>query len=146
MILRSVVARSRLSFLVVVLILFPSLLVAENGEDRKEALRFLIMDLHQAASTQDLKSLGKLLPPVFKYSFGGDDTREGAIKFYKEYPGKLRNLANVLEAGCKKEGENYFTCPPQNADKDVIYFGPRAEFEYDPKAKKWVIVWFVEGD
>lgn len=138
--------KSAISLLAVVLILLPSLLGAEDEQDRKEKLRYLILDLHQAATSQDLKSLERLLPLVFKYSFGGDDTREGAIKFYKEYPDKLKDLATVLEAGCKKQGEYHYTCPPQNADKDIIYFGPRAQFEYDPKAKKWVFMWFVEGD
>ena len=34
----------------------------------------------------------------------------------------------------------------QDADKTVIYFGPRAGFEYDQKNKKWIFKYFVEGD
>ena len=127
-------------------LLYPSCIFAEDQEDRKEKLRYLILDIHEAAFNDNFEALKRLLPPVFKYSFGGDDLREGAIKYYKDNPDKLKNLASILEAGCKRQGEYYYSCPPQNADKTVIYFGPRAGFEYDQKSKKWKFKYFVEGD
>ena len=127
-------------------LLYPSCLFAEDQEDRKEKLRYLILDIHEAAVTNNIEALKHILPPIFKYSFGGDDLREGAIKFYKDNPDKLKNLASVLEAGCKRQGKYYYSCPPQDADKTVIYFGPRAGFEYDQKNKKWIFKYFVEGN
>lgn len=38
--------------------------------------------------------------------------REGAIKYYKNNPDKLKNLASVLEAGCRMQGEYYSSRPP----------------------------------
>ena len=104
------------------------------------------MDVHAAADANNLEMLEKLMPPIFKYSFGGDDTRESAIKYYKENPKKLKTLASILEMGCKSRGEYFYSCPPQDADKTVVYFGPRAGFEYDQKNKKWIFKYFVEGD
>ena len=134
------------SLLLLLVLLCPSCLFAEDQEDRKEKLRYLILDIHEAAFNNNFEALKRILPPVFKYSFGGDDLREGAINYYKDNPDKLKNLASVLEAGCKMQGENYYSCPPQDADKTVIYFGPRAGFEYDQKNKKWIFKYFVEGD
>ena len=134
------------TLLVLLFLSYSLCLFAEDQEDRKEKLRYLILDIHEAAIYNNLEALKHTLPPVFKYNFGGDDLREGAIKYYKENPGKLKNLALVLEAGCKRHGENYYSCPPQDADKTVIYFGPRAGFEYDQKNQKWIFKYFVEGD
>lgn len=134
------------SLLLLLVLLCPSCLFAEDQEDRKEKLRYLILDIHEAAFNNNFEALKRILPPVFKYSFGGDGLREGAIKYYKDNPDKLKNLASVLEAGCKRQGEHYYSCPPQDADKTVIYFGPRAGFEYDQKNKKWIFKYFVEGD
>ena len=126
--------------------LYPSFLFAEDQEDRKEKLRYLILDIHAAAVANNLEALGNLMPPIFKYSFGGDDLRESAIKYYKDNPEKLKKLASILEAGCKIQGEYYCTCPPQDADNTIIYFGSRAGFAYDQKNKKWIFEYFVEGD
>ena len=135
-----------ITLLALLVFLYPACLFAEDQEDRKEKLRYLILDIHEAAVRNNLEALRNMLPPVFKYSFGGDDLRKGAIKYYKDNPDKLKNLASVLEAGCKSQGEYYYSCPPQDADRTVIYFGPRAGFEYDQKNKKWIFKYFVEGD
>ena len=132
--------------LICFLFLCPSFLIAEDQEDRKEKLRYIIMDVHEAADAGNLEMLEKLMPPIFKYSFGGDDLRESAIKYYRENPEKLKTLASILEMGCKSQGEYYYSCPPQDADKTILYFGPRAGFEYDQKNKKWIFKYFVEGD
>jgi len=134
------------SCLICFLLLSPSSLIAEDQEDRKEKLRYIIMDVHEAADASNLEMLEKLMPPIFKYSFGGDDLRESAIKYYKENPEKLKTLVSILEMGCKSLGEFFYSCPPQDADKTVVYFGPRAGFEYDQKNKKWIFKYFVEGD
>lgn len=137
------------TLVVFMVILYPFCLLPEEQEEqeeRKEQLRYLILDIHVAASNSNFEDLKRMLPPVFKYSFGGNDLREGAIKYYKNNPDKLKNLASVLEAGCRMQGEYYSSCPPQEGGKTVIYFGPRAGFEFDKKSKKWIFRYFVEGD
>jgi hypothetical protein len=121
---------------------FPS----QDPEILKDELRYLMYDVQAAARDKDFDALEKILPPVFKYSLGGDDTREGALRYYRQNPEKLDVLFSILEAGCKKDGEFNYWCPPQNADREVIYLGPRVGFVYDQKAKKWLFKYFVEGD
>ena len=120
--------------------------VSADNELKHDDIRYLIMDVQSAASSGDPQQLLPHLPPIFKYSFGGDDTREGAMAFYREYPEKLSQLHTILLQGCRRQGDDFYSCPPQAAERDVIYFGPRAGFMFDNNRQRWQFNYFVEGD
>ncbi|MCW8917227.1 MAG: hypothetical protein OQL08_00205 [Gammaproteobacteria bacterium] len=132
------------SFLAVALLYGAA--TAADEPQKHDDIRYLIMDLQSAALSGELQQLLAFIPPHFKYSFGGDDSREGAARYYREYPEKLPQLYNTLAQGCRRQGDDFYSCPPQAAQRDVIYFGPRAGFNFDRASGQWQFSYFLEGD
>lgn len=94
----------------------------------------------EAISKKDSQFIKKILADDVQASFGGDNTREDFISFYKidsKASPFWKNFLGVLNNGCHPSGENMI-CPGKTPT------GYRAEFM--KPGQEWQLKYFLAGD
>ena len=108
----------------------------------------LVDQVSTAADHRDFESLHGLMVLDFRYSFGGNRSRDEAIEWYKDRPKLLNELASVLSGDCaitEYDVTLYYVCPAAAVDPDTPYYGYRAGFRLKDR-NNWQFVWFLAGD
>lgn len=112
-------------------------------------LDMLKRDVGAAAEKADLVQLHLLMVQDFRYSFGGNNSRDEAIQYYRSRPELLTKLAAILSEECAQANynvpEEYVVCPAEAANPDSNFFDWRAGFRRSNNGR-WEFVWFLAGD
>ncbi len=85
-------------------ILISALIFATQSQATEQAdigLVSLVDQVSTAADRRDFESLRSLMVLDFRYSFGGNRSRDEAIEWYKDRPKILNELASVLSCGSR---------------------------------------------
>ncbi len=102
----------------------------------------------EAARERDYETLSRHMADAFSFSFGMTPSRDGALARFREEPGRLDKLAEVLGQECASKtiaGDAWYICPAAATDEKIQYYGWRAGFRQGEDGT-WELVWFIAGD
>ena len=102
----------------------------------------------EAARERDYETLSRHMDDKFSYSFGMPPSRDGALARFKEEPGTLDKMAEVLGKECASKniaGDAWYICPATAANEEIQYYNWRGGFRREDDGR-WEFVWFIAGD
>lgn len=106
------------------------------------AARKQIEAVYRAAQSNQVDALAPLMAKTFYFSFGDEPSAAKARAHFKNTPGALPTLAQLIASGCALDPSGATLHCPGNAMAED-YAGPRASFD---RAEGWRLTSFIAGD